>query len=101
MPSFTVQDALDYENTQPFAAMRIEAVGKPAITKIWFHHERRSQPTDEWWAHRPLWRRACMLRRDVWSILHRVGFRRQAKRTHWYSGAGLRCYVGNLVVVGG
>ena len=35
-PSFTVQDVLDYENTHPFAAMRVEAVGKPTITKVWF-----------------------------------------------------------------
>ena len=35
-PSFTAQDVLDYENTHPFAAMRVEAVGKPKITKIWF-----------------------------------------------------------------
>jgi hypothetical protein len=35
-PSFTAQDVLGYENTHPFAAMRVEAVGKPKITKIWF-----------------------------------------------------------------
>jgi hypothetical protein len=35
-PSFTARDVLDYENAHPFAAMRVEAVGKPAITKIWF-----------------------------------------------------------------
>jgi hypothetical protein len=35
-PSFTAQDVLDYENTQPFAVMRVEAVGEQAITKIWF-----------------------------------------------------------------
>ena len=36
-PSFTARDgASTSENTHPFAAMRVEAVGKPKITKIWF-----------------------------------------------------------------
>jgi hypothetical protein len=35
-PSFTAQDVLDYENAHPFGAMRVQAVGKPKITKIWF-----------------------------------------------------------------
>jgi hypothetical protein len=36
MPSFTAQDVLDYEDAHPFSAMRVESVGKPKITKIWF-----------------------------------------------------------------
>ncbi len=35
-PSFTVQDALDYEHTHPFGNMRMVSIGQPKVTKVLF-----------------------------------------------------------------